>query len=178
MSPTLASAPGALTRMGVQERLSVRQHLIAAWGRQPRRTQAQRRRGQGWELCTAQATARNTSGRSWGQQCHSAERPSTTVTERDPSDLLAGRPLITKEERERSVPTECHTGSRLRGGRAGGSLKSCSQFSCDRKTARDRQGLGGSDGSREGLFPTRLETAGRGRWRERAKMREAMGAGE
>lgn len=112
------------------------------------------------------------------------------MTERDPSELLAGRPLITKEEeRERSVPTECHTESRIHrvarqrrtsGWRLRDSVLSnlAASLAATERQPVMRQGLGAREGSREGLFPTRLKRAGRGRLRDRAKMRGEMGAGD
>lgn len=120
-----------------------------------RRARAWRRpgRGRGRGLCTAQAAASSCFWKERGQQRHSAERPSTAVAEKT-HRLLAGRPSITKEEERAQCPLRVPRGKQApRGGKAAedepveaagfGSLKSCSRFSRDRKTARDEAGTRG-----------------------------------
>lgn len=128
-SPTLATAPDAPARVGVRERLGLRQHLAAAWRRQPRRARAWRRPGRGRGLCTTQAAASSCFWKERGQQRHSAQRPSTAVAEKTHRVYWHAGHRSQKRRRESAVSPQSatreagSTGWQGSGGRAGGGCK-------------------------------------------------------
>lgn len=153
-SPTLATAPDAPARVGVRERLGLRQHLAAAWRRQRKGRGRGGGRGGGGGSAPRRPQLAAASGRS-GVSSVTLPRGQVQQWPRRPIGFTGRQAIDHERGGERAqCPLSVPRGKQApRGGKAAefepveaagfGSLKSCSRFSRDRKTARDEAGTQG-----------------------------------